>query len=413
MRNGNLIAIVFLMVFGLVFARDAVSNPPARPFPQHVRYAEGVLLPSHRTQAQMDDDIRAAYDRWKKNHLVACGETQFRVSKGFTDKNATVSEGQGYGMVIVALMAGHDPAAREIFDGLWRYFDAHRSQGDPRFMAWRVSKEGTSAEGDANSAFDGDADIACGLLMADRQWGSDGPVNYRAEAAKSLRGLLERAIGPDTHLPMLGDWVTPGGEKRNQYSVRPSDFMPAHFRSFARETGDAAWNRVTDACQAVTTAALNSLAAQTALLPDFMILSPGNIREAKAAPARFLESEWDGCYNWNSGRIPWRIGTDAVLNGDPVSTEHARKMTRWIRTATANNPTAIRPGYQLDGNPISSRGYFSTLFAAPYGVAAMASKSQEWLNGIYDAVRAEVQGYYADTVTMQCLIVMSGNCWTP
>ena len=56
---------------------------------------------------------------------------------------------------------------------------AHPSEIDSRLMDWNVPEP----EGN-DSAFDGDADIAFGLLLADAQWGSAGRVNYKAEARK-------------------------------------------------------------------------------------------------------------------------------------------------------------------------------------------------------------------------------------
>lgn len=48
-------------------------------------------------------------------------------------------------------------------------------------MAWFQTKSCTSAEG-ADSASDGDLDIAYPLLLADKQWGSCGAIDYAAEA---------------------------------------------------------------------------------------------------------------------------------------------------------------------------------------------------------------------------------------
>ena len=38
---------------------------------------------------------------------------------------------------------------------------------------------------------------------------------------------------------------------------------------------------------------------------------------------------------------------------------------------------------------------------------------QEWLNRVYDSVYAEHIDYYEDSVNLLCLLVMSGNAWTP
>ena len=71
-----------------------------------------------------------------------------------------------------------------------------------------------------DSAFDGDADIALALLLADAQWGSGGKVNYRAAASEVISGIGESTIGPESHLPLLGDWVNPQGTQYNQYTIR-------------------------------------------------------------------------------------------------------------------------------------------------------------------------------------------------
>ncbi|MDP3721794.1 MAG: hypothetical protein Q8R09_04970, partial [Anaerolineaceae bacterium] len=58
--------------------------------------------------------------------------------------------------------------------------------------------------------------------------------------------------------------------------------------------------------------------------------------------------------------------------------------------------------------------YFTTFFVAPLGVAAMTSPDQqEWLNSVYEAVYQTHEDYYADTVTLLCLITMTGNAWMP
>ncbi len=48
------------------------------------------------------------------------------------------------------------------------------------------------------------------------------------------------------------------------------------------------------------------------------------------------------------------------------------------------------------------------------GVAAMNDPAQqEWLNAIYDSVYNTREDYYEDSVTLLCLMVMSGNFWSP
>jgi endo-1,4-beta-D-glucanase Y len=382
---------------------------PQRPFPQHATYAPGTIKPAHRTQTQLDDDVRAFYDTWKSRYVIQAGTTLdghslYRISFGSTNPDRTVSEGQGYGMIIVALMAGYDPNAQTIFDGLWTFSHQYPSSNNPRLMAWEVPP------GNTGSAFDGDADIAYGLLLADAQWGSKtGRINYAAEATAVISAILKSTIGPNSRLPMLGDWVDPDGSPYNQYTPRSSDFMLDHFRAFGRFSGDPAWNAVVANVQNVVTRLQTDYSPTTGLLPDFIIYQNGQF---KPAPAFFLEGAHDGEYSYNAGRNPWRLGTDALLSNDPITLAQVQKISHWIQAAAGNNPYGIRPGYQLSGQPFLNNDYFTTFFVAPFGVAAMTNPGQQqWLNAIYDAVYNTYEDYYEDTVTLLALLVMTGNYW--
>jgi endoglucanase len=384
-----------------------------RPFPQHVTYAPNSILPNHRTREELDNDVRTFYEYWKSEYLIkegasADGSPLYRVAFGKSEEaqKTTVSEGQGYGMLIVPIMAGHDPDAQIIFDGLWAFARAHPSEVDSRLMDWNVP------DPDGNdSAFDGDADIAFGLLLADAQWGSAGRVNYKAEAEKMIGGILESTIGPESHLPTLGDWVDANGEDYNQYMPRSSDFMLVNFRAYGKATNDPVWDDVVLQSQKVVTNIQANYSPQTGLLPDFIVIKE---QTPQPAPPDFLEGTTDGVYNYNAGRDPWRVGQDALIYNDATSRSIVQKISHWIQTSAENDPAKIRAGYELDGTPLPDSEYFSTFFVAPMGVAAMSDPSQQdWLNAVYDSVYTTHQDYYEDSVTLLCLLTMTGNFWAP
>jgi endo-1,4-beta-D-glucanase Y len=383
-----------------------------RPFPQHVTYAPNSILPNHRTQAELDNDVRAFYDHWKSQYLAEVGYNEdgflmYRVKFGkSTSGITTVSEGQGYGMLIMPMMAGYDPRAQLIFDGLWAFARAHPSEIDSRLMDWNVPQP----EGNG-SAFDGDADIAFGLLLADAQWGSAGRVNYKAEAEKMIGGILESTIGPESHLPTLGDWVDANGEEYNQYMPRSSDFMLVNFRAYGKATNDPVWDDVVLQSQNVITAIQTNYSPETGLVPDFIVIKK---QTPQPAPPDFLEGTTDGAYNYNAGRDPWRVGLDALIYNDATSRSVVQKISHWIQTSAGNDPANIRAGYELDGTPLPDSDYFTTFFIAPMGVAAMNDPSQQdWLNAVYDSVYDTHQDYYEDSVTLLCLLTMTGNFWAP
>jgi endoglucanase len=409
-----------MVLVGLCWATSAPAGAggPRFPFPQHVQHSAGTILPNHRSQALLDQDVRDAYADWKASFLAQAGtegdgHPRYRVKVGPAAGDRTVSEGQGYGMLIVALMAGHEPNARTLFDGLWEYFNDHRSSIDNRLMDYSVNADEILDADGNDSAFDGDADIAMGLLLAEQQWGNGGRINYHAEALSVLAGQAESVMGTDSKLPLLGDWVDPAGAQYNQYTVRSSDFMPGHFLNFAHVTGLPIW---TESLAAMATAIEDIQqfhSPSTGLLPDFLLRNSAAPPRFQPTGPNFLEGPHDGHYYYNAGRDPWRLASYALLHGDSVSSIQVRKISTWIASSTAGNPQLIRPGYLLDGTPVTTT-FFSSFFAAPFAVASMLDPArQSFLNATYDAVRLQREGYYEDSITLLCLLVMSANYWDP
>ena len=371
-----------LIAFVVLLSGNWCQFAQAQQFPfgtQHQAYRSGTLTPTNFTRTQMNAHVATYYDYWKGRWLKPDpGGNGWRVLSDSSGK--TVSEGQGYGMVVVPLMAGHDPQAKTIFDGLWQFRLAHPSEIDNRLMDWNVPN---SSDGN-NSAFDGDADIAYGLLMAHAQWGSDGAINYLQQAKNVIAGIRASTIGPTSKLPMLGDWVNPNGSTFSQWTTRSSDFMPGHFRAYGVATGDTAfWSNVVTATQNVITNIQSNESAATGLLPDFVQLV-GATRDPQPAQPGLLEGANDGHYWYNAGRDPWRLGVDAILNNDPITLAQVQKLNQWARTSTGGNPNNVKGGYQLNGTPLNS--WSDLFFISPLAVAAMTGTTaadQTWLNSLY------------------------------
>ncbi|KAL6053745.1 Glucanase [Balamuthia mandrillaris] len=411
-----------LVVSCFLFGGAFFASGQNYPFPQSVEFAlEGAITPNHKTAEQLQADLKQEYDAWKSNYLVEMGTTdqghkRYRVQMDAVDNRKTTSEAQGYGFLIVGLMAGYEPNAREIIDGLYYFFDDHRSSIDERLMDWNVAAdEGPDDTGD-DSAFDGDLDIAYGLMLADLQWGSDGNVNYREAAIDVIEGLGESCIGPRSMFPLLGDWVMPSQtEQYNENTTRPSDHAYHFFAAFGKYHSEQSsfWNKVKSTIQELDEYLQDTYASETGLLPDFVVYTEQTLQPA---PAEFLEAEHDGSYNWNAGRVPWRLGMDALLNGDSVSASQVTKMISWLSEKTGGNPNNIAPGYLLDGTAIPGRDYQSALFVAPFAVAAAAAGEdhQEFLNAIWDKTLELTGGsYFGDSVALLSLLATSGNFWDP
>ena len=394
---------------------DAADPSPRRPFPQHTKYAAGSVKPSHVTQAQLDEATLEFYRKWKAKYLVPSlvpGQFYVRVDEEEKEKGPkkiAVSEGQGYGMLIAAFMAGADPQAHEIFEGLWRYACAHPSAHNPRLMAWKQVEGERTLPDDLDSATDGDIDIAEALLLADAQWRRLGKYYYRDEARALIAAIKRNEINAKTWMATLGDWVTDGPM---YFCTRTSDFLPGHFRSFQRLTGDTDWSRMIDSGYTMFNRLQSGSAGKTGLLPDFFLIVDGEPRTPKG---KVLEGKHDGHYSYNACRVPLRLGLDFLLHGEPRAKAALMPINAWLKTATGGKPGRIVAGYDLAGK-VLDRDDRSMAFTACFGVGAMCDAAhQEWLNALWDHIVASDEPddrYYARTLKMLCLIAMSGNWWS-
>jgi len=382
------------------------TGDAAQPFGNHARRYAGGILPDV-PQDDLDDAVVRFYRTWKGRYLKhACGGYYV----AFTPNGDTVSEAHGYGMLITVIMAGAEPQARQIFDGMVDFYNNHRSDITPALMAWK-QHNCNDVEG-ANSATDGDLDIAYALLLADKQWGSNGARNYRALAEDMIDGLREGDVDASNRWLLVGDWTGDGGgsDARFHDATRPSDFMPGHLASFAAVAGSS-WTSLLSSMYGIIGRAQTQLAASTGLVSDFLVHPVGNL---DTPDGELLEDDGDDDYEYNACRVPWRVATHYLTSGDNRSKDIAQRMNRWVKGATGGDPGNILAGYHLNGSPLGN-DYTDMAFTAPFGVAAMVdSSNQRWLDDLWDAIEsAGADGYYQDSIKLLSMIVMSGNWWTP
>ncbi len=403
-----LVAMALVVIGGLgLIIYDVEKGDINFPYPSHVTYVYGSISPMSNTQEEKDKIVSDYYDIWKKNYIIketSSSETLYRIATDIVNKKRTVSEAQGYGMIITAIMAGYDKDAQKIFDGLWRFSRSFPSSISPDLMAWEIPKKVKNS----NSAFDGDADMAYALLIADKQWGSAGDINYANEAKRTIKAIYKYTIGKDSKLPLLGDWEDPNGKKFNQFTPRTSDFMLRNFRSFYAVTKDKRWLEVIDASQLALMSFQKYSASNTGLVSDFIQF---DYEKNYFVPTsqKFLETH-DNAFYYNACRVPLRIGMDALLSGDDRSIDIVQNLSSWIIDSTKGDPTLIKSGYMMDGKVIGN--YFTTAFASPLGVGAMLSpKDQIWLDKNYDFIKDRVENYYEDSLNLLSLLVLSGNFW--
>ncbi len=408
--NRFAIAVVLPLCCGLADAQTAFQATATRPFPYHATYASGVIRPSL-PQAEMDAAVQSHHTTWKTQYLRNTGGDGTWVK--YDKTNSTVSEAHGYGMVIAAYMAD-----KPTFDSMRAYFRAHPSVNAPHLMAWKQTlKNGrmVDVEG-ADSATDGDLDIAYALLLADGQWGSNSGIDYRGEAIAVMHDILAHEVNAQDDNLTPGDWAR-GADTRH---TRPSDFMTDHLLAFAQaDTANAAqWMRVHDTASAIVNDQFDQGSARTGLMPDFMVKSGGRF---VPVPGKYLESRHDGDFSYNACRTPWRLAMSHIVQGRNEMLGALQTQASWIASAAGNKPTGIRAGYYVRNgkNGKTFVGYDDLAFTAPFAVNAMVggAAAQDWLDKLWISITGGDYGpvvdYFGDTIRLQVLITVSGNWWVP
>jgi endo-1,4-beta-D-glucanase Y len=338
------------------------------PFPQ-VRLTANCAYPAYCASA----DANTAWTKWKGMFVVDGGSSTLRVQVP-SDSNNTYSEGIGYGMLGAVYMND-----KTTFDKLWAY--EQRFLDGNQLMNWKIGPSGSVVA--ANSASDGDEDMAFALMMADKQWGG----TY-ATTAKTLLGKII------AHEVDNGNNFIPGDNGFTN-KVNPSFLAPAYYRAFAEyDTANTAkWTAVLNQSYTVLNACANGT---TGLVPQYC--SPSG------------QAMSDTHYQYDAARTPFRIALDACWNNEARAITYLAKISAFFSGKGAGS---IVDGYNLDGSA-SGTSPSALVFVGPAVISGMPGKLQSFIDSGYNRVGQLVGGttgydYYNGAWGFQSLLFMTGN----
>lgn len=385
------------------------------PFPQQQSF-EKLRKPSNFSQRQMDSLVSRYYKQWKKAYLTKAGSTKggYYVSSnggtGATEGALTISEAHGWGMIITALMAGEgrlaDTEAKEIFDGMVAFYLDHPCESNKYLMSWEVVGDGKGGElpKASSSATDGDLDIAYGLFLGHKQWGSKGKYNYKKLGLDLInKGIYKNIVGAQTKRFTLGSW-----DKESAYQSRPSDWMPGHLALFAKMSGNSFWSEAIDTTYFIAKNFRIKYAPKTGLISDFVVG-----KEIKPAPENFLGEfkETDEYYN-NACRVPLRVMAHVAHDNSHEGRLWMEQLMEWAYPMSKGYAANIVGGYYLDGRPIRDLKFAA--YIAPIVTASMVDKEyQPLLDDGFRMLSLWEKNYYNDTIALLSLLLISGNWWSP
>lgn len=368
------------------------------PFPRNLRI-EGCSYPS---QADPEDALRA-FHAWRAEIVTADGARGFlRARRPDTPDgvpNSTVSEGIAYGMII-AVMFDDQP----LFDDFYRYALCFENKSG--LMDWYIAPDGESRLG-VGGATDSDEDIAWALIMADRQWGGRGALadSYLAYAKRQIERVWECEVDHGQYADML----LPGDDWRGRNVFNPSYFAPQQYRIFAEVSGNSGWQRVVDRGYEIVEASLTPARGnrENGLVPAWCDASGTPV---EAFPGAMMN------YQYDSARLPFRIGQDWALSHDPRARAYLARTSAFFARVGASE---IVDGYALDGTPApdpraARPNPGSAVFVGAAAVGAMHDpRYQAFIDAAYARVRTGTllarSRYYNHSWTVLSLLMLTGN----
>lgn len=366
----------------LILASSVLANP-AHPYPHSVTYPFGSK--PRVAQESMNRTVQIAYQDWINRYLTkdGCPPGTRRIQRVKPDNYDTVSEGIGWGMLITVLMDNEKNNTQDTFDKLWIYYRSFLNSSG--LMAWHISKDGEFLN--TESATEAEENVAIALLYADKQWGSDGAVNYRQQAKELITKIMVFEVESNTFV------LKPGIHWGGTDYANPAYFDTAFYRIWA--SFDKDWQKVKDKCFAIYDYFYGRY--QTGLYPDW-------------CRADGTRSDIGYDFYYDACQVPLKIGLDYLWNG--VGDKYLIKLNDWLIKKTSGDPSAIVDGYRLDGTTFGK--YHNAAYTGPLCVAAMVDKKyQSWLNKLYqdlvDLGTGGDWGYYQDTLRLVSLLVVSGN----
>lgn len=374
MRSLLKCALLALAMFGLSQADVKF------PFPQISDYDGHATLLSNKKQAS--EDLRAAFAYWlKEMYADLDGVAAVRFNPG---SDTCVSEGIGYGMLMMVYFSDNTTSYQTQFDKLWEYYKKFMNGNGLMNWKTRISTLKVMSDG-SGAALDGDIDVAAALVMAYHQFGDE---KYLKEAKTLIQNIKKYEFEEEgLHLP--GDSWGEGGYSRKN----PGYFDPAYMPIFAAVDVDHAefWStKAYDANVKLLEAAAKEV--PTGLIDDW------TDRNGKGE---------DDLWNYDATRIPWRNAKAVCWYGDERVAAVIANMAAFVSKIEAKNLSGkyTRSTGETTGDRHNSAFLSSLMSSLVVNPAYQSRLDEYWV----EAVSLGDENYFNQSLKILNGLLVSGN----
>lgn len=299
-----------------------------------------------------DARLEAVWSAYRERYIAASGAV------ADPSRNQLVSsEAQSYALVRAVWMRD-----RATFERVLAWTDGHLRRPDGLYSwAWDPV---TMRVIDANSATDGDIDIAYALAMASVVFERPGWASQAREVVRAIRtGASVSTIAG--WFPSAGNWAGP------ERIVNLSYFYPYATPWFARLDPEGGWEAVDRLGYALVE---RSLDAGTYALPaDFNVLTPEGTLTA-LPPRHALSAD----FSYDAMRISWRLEMACRLGSDPRACALSARIATRLRALVQRDGRLVTR-YATDGTPRNEEQSMSFFAAFLPALSRLAPDvAREW-----------------------------------
>ncbi len=369
MLMNGLVKMAMVPAFAFGLAQATVNFP----YPQSTNYGgNGIVLSN---QAEAATELKAAFEYYLKDKYKESGN--YAAIEKDHGSNTYVSEGTGYGMLMMVYFSDNTTSYQSQFDKMWAFYKA--GSNEHGLMNWSFGTL-TPSDNKANAATDAEMDVAAALIMASYQFGDE---KYLDEARTLLQNVKKYEF-EENGLHKPGDaW----NDKKN-----PSYVAPAYYRLFAEVDKDNAefWNT-------------------TAMNANYALLEKNSAEYSTGLFDNWSDASGKGMdkyYGYDAARTPWRLAQDFYWFGESKAKTMLDKLGAWVSSKPASEMkgTIERSGSQMWNDHNST--FVATLMTSLVTDASRQDKLDEYWK---EAVSLGEEPYFEQSMKVLCGLLVSGN----
>lgn len=341
------------------------------PYPQEKAYAYGTYV------SGISAKVKNRFDAFMSKYYEESGNMA-RIK--FDQDAYTVSEGIGYGMIMMVYFSSNETSYQSQFDKLWAYYNNWLNSNG--LMHWKI--QGFNNVDQQNAATDAEFDVAFALAMAYYQFGDE---KYKTAASNLIAKIRTYEMESNgLHKP---------GDMWNTYR-NPSYVSPAAFELFKNFDDASFWSKALSANYSLLKKNQNS----TTGLPSGWSDDSGN---PVGGNTGYI------AYDYDAPRAPWRWAWSYAWYGHSDAATLLSKLAPWVSNRGSASKLKV-PMNLNDGSDYGS-AYSNATAIGPLTCTMLYSSTYAGKLSSYSSalLGKGSETYFNDAMQVLSGLLLSGN----